>query len=102
MSVVAAFEAVEESRAQILGNARAAILDGDPDMPVALLGGNDDRRLAVAHRVDEQVGHDAVEHERVGDHREVGRHVDLHSCAGRDVVRRDLREDAAAARAASG
>src|SRR4051794_38041293 len=63
VGVVAALEAVEESRAQIFGNARSAILDGDAHVTVALLRGNDDRRPTVTHRVDEQVGHDAVEHE---------------------------------------
>src|SRR5436190_15782341 len=75
VGVVAALEAVEETGPQILRNTAPAILDSDTNMPVALLGGDDDRRLAVAHGVHEQVGDDAVEHERVGDHRKVRRHV---------------------------
>ena len=53
-----------------------------------------DRLGAVAHRVDQQVGDDAIEHEAVGDDREIVRYVELDGRAGRQRFRDDLAQDA--------
>src|SRR5215208_4657740 len=91
--VLAPRETVEELRLQLLRNPRAAVLDGDPEVAVAALGGDDDRRAAVAGRVDEQVRDDAVEDERVDDAGQARRDVELHVPRLRHGGRHDLSQD---------
>ena len=60
-----------------------------------------DRLGAVARRVDQEVGDDAIEHEAVGDDREVVRYVDLDGRARPAARRRRSRRGRSPARAAS-
>ena len=78
----AAREAVEDPALELLRDARARVLDGDAEVPVALLRGDPDRRRAVADRVGDEVRDDPLEHERVDDGGEIVGDVEL------DAVRR--------------
>jgi hypothetical protein len=48
LHVVAATEALEYPRPELIRDAGAGVLNRDPQVPVALLGGDDDRRASVA------------------------------------------------------
>ena len=73
----AAGEAVEDPPLEVLGDAGARVLDRDPEVPVALLRDDPDRRRAVADRVRHQVRDDALEHERIDDGGEIVRDVEI-------------------------
>src|SRR4029077_3215533 len=70
-------EAVEDPPLELLRNTGTGVLDGDAQMPVALLRADPDRRGAVGDRVRDEVGDDALEHERVDDRGEIVRDVEL-------------------------
>src|ERR671935_784640 len=70
-------EPLEQVRSELRRNALAAILDCEPEMPVALLRHHPDRRLAVPNRVCNQVSDDSLERLGVGPRLELGRYVDL-------------------------
>src|SRR5215203_5619593 len=73
---VASCEALEEVWYELGRDAGAAVLDGQPEMPVALLGADDHRRLAVAERVRDEVREDPVERGRVDRSLQVVGHLD--------------------------
>ena len=79
----AAREAVEDPPLELGRDALAGVLDGDAEVAVAQLRRDPDRRRAVARRVDEEVRHDALEHERIDDRGEI--------VAGRRARRRPRR-----------
>src|SRR5579884_2174056 len=64
---VAALEALEQAGDELLGDALAGVLDDDAEVAVAVIGADDDRRLAVAERIREQIRQDPLEREPVGE-----------------------------------
>ena len=73
----AAAEAVEEKWSELVADASAAILDGDADVPVALFGGDRDRRRAVGEGVQDQIPDHPFDRDGVDIGLEVGRDFDL-------------------------
>src|SRR5215207_940403 len=71
-------EPLEQLGHKLRRHAVAMVLDAQPEMPVALLGGDLDRRRAVSGRIHDQVRDDAVERVRVHERLEVGRDVHGH------------------------
>ena len=66
-----------------------------------LLGRDDGMAAAVTRGVDEEVRDDAVEHEPIGDGREIDRHIELARVPGDEGAARDLAEHACELRGAS-
>ena len=75
---LAARESLEEVRDELRRNSDAAVLDGEPEMPIRLLRSDDHRWDAVAEGVRDEIRHDAVERIPVNGGDRVLRHVDLH------------------------
>ena len=95
-------ETFEQAEAELLGHALAAVLDGDLELSASCQGRQRDRLRAVAHGVAEQVGDDAVEHERSAKTARSSGTSHPDACAGRHRFGGDLRQDASRARAAPG
>src|SRR5581483_10895080 len=74
--VAAAREALEEPWDEVLADPRSSILDGETEVRITLRRRDADGRGAVAHRVRDQVGDDALEGVRVDASAELG--LDLH------------------------
>ena len=92
---VAVGETLEQPLAQLVRHAAALVLDAHAQLPVALGGGEPDRRRAVLGGIEEDVREHPLEHERIRDRCEVARDVEPDRRLRRQRVGHDLLEDAA-------